>query len=89
MLLGFKSSKFGLNQSKENLVRILSESKVKTVILDHHLVRDLQYLNKIEEVAREARILKKKLITAAEFLGKEPEFLEAKRKEFYKRGKDN
>jgi predicted metallo-beta-lactamase superfamily hydrolase len=89
MLLGFRSSKFGLNQSKENLVRILSESKVGTVILDHHLVRDVHYLNKIEEVAKQADTLRKKVITAAEFLGKEPELLEAKRKEFYKRGKDN
>lgn len=89
MLLGFRSSKFGLNQSRKNLVRILSESKVKTVILDHHLVRDLHYLNKIEEVTREAKALRKKVITAAEYLGGEPEFLEAKRKEFYKSGKIN
>jgi predicted metallo-beta-lactamase superfamily hydrolase len=86
MLLGFKSSKFGLHQSKENLVRILSESKVKTVILDHHLARDVNYLNKIEEVVKQAGALKKKLVTAAEFLGQEPELLEARRKEFYKRG---
>jgi predicted metallo-beta-lactamase superfamily hydrolase len=89
LLMGWRASKFGLSQSNKNLFKILSQTKVKTIILDHHLVRDLHYLNKIEEVIKEANVLKKKVITAAEFLGKEPEFLEAKRKEFYKLGKHN
>jgi len=84
LLMGWRASKFGLSQSNKNLVKILSQTKVKTIVLDHHLVRDLNYKNKIEEVIKEAKALKKKVITAAEFLGKEPEFLEAKRKEFYK-----
>jgi len=84
LLLGFKSSKFGLYQSNKNLLKILSETKVQTVILDHHLVRDLHYQNKIEDVFKEAERLKKNVTTAAEFLGKRPEFLEAKRKEFYR-----
>ncbi len=85
LLMGWRASKFGLSQSNKNLIKILSQTKVKTIILDHHLVRDLHYLNKIEEVTKEANVLKKKVITAAEFLGKEPEFLEAQRKEFYKK----
>jgi predicted metallo-beta-lactamase superfamily hydrolase len=54
-------------------------------MLDHHLVRDLHYSSKIEEVYKKAKSLNKNIITAAEFLGKEPEFLEARRKEFYKK----
>ncbi|MCK4384625.1 MAG: MBL fold metallo-hydrolase [candidate division Zixibacteria bacterium] len=84
LLMGWRSSKFGLSQSNKNLIRILTETKVKTIILDHHLVRDLHYSNKIEEVYKKAKSLNKKIITAAEFLGKQPEFLEARRKEFYK-----
>ena len=84
LLMGWRTSKFGLSQSNRNLLKILSQTKVKTIILDHHLVRDLHYLNKIKEVTKQADALKKKVITAAEFLGKKPEFLEAKRKEFYK-----
>jgi hypothetical protein len=53
--------------------------------LDHHLVRDLHYSSKIEEVNKKAKSLNKNLITAAEFLGKKPDFLEARRKEFYKK----
>jgi predicted metallo-beta-lactamase superfamily hydrolase len=85
LLMGWRSSKFGLYQSNKNLLKILSETKVQTVILDHHLVRDLHYQNKVEDVFKEADRLKKRVITAAEFLGKKPEFLEAKRKEFYKK----
>jgi len=52
--------------------------------LDHHLVGDLYYRNRVEKVCKEADALKKKLIIAAGFLGGEAEFLEAKRKEFCK-----
>ena len=84
LLMGWRSSKFGLHQSNKNLIKILTETKVKTIILDHHLVRDLHYPNKVDEVYKKANSLNKKIITAAEFLGKKPEFLEARRKEFYK-----
>jgi len=89
LLLGYKSSKFGLYQSTKNLLKILSETKVQTIILDHHLVRDLHYQNKIKEITKEAIVLKKKVITAAEFLRKKNEFLEAKRKEYYKKETKN
>lgn len=85
LLMGWRFSKFGLLESNQNLIKILSQTKVNTVILDHHLVRDLHYLNKIEEVLKTAEKLKKKVITAAEFLGQEPDFLEARRKELYEK----
>jgi hypothetical protein len=85
LLMGWRFSKFGLLESNQNLIRILSQTKVNTIILDHHLVRDLHYLNKIEEVLKTAEKLKKKVITAAEFLGKKPDFLEARRKELYEK----
>jgi predicted metallo-beta-lactamase superfamily hydrolase len=84
LLLGRRSSKYGLYQSQKNLLRILNGTKVKTMILDHHLTRDLHYKNKIEKIVQEANRLNKKIITAAEYLGKEPELLEAKRKELSK-----
>jgi hypothetical protein len=84
LLMGWRTSKFGLEESNQNLIKLLSQTKVNTIILDHHLVRDLHYLNKIEEVLETAEKLNKKAITAAEYLGKKPDFLEARRKEFYK-----
>lgn len=89
LLLGYRSSKYGLRQSRENLLRILNHTKVRTIILDHHLTRDLHYRNKTEEVVQEASKLKKKVITAAEYLGKVPEPLEARRKELFKSEEGN
>jgi hypothetical protein len=82
--MGWRTSKFGLEESNQNLIKLLSQTKVNTIILDHHLVRELHYMNKIEEVLKTAEKLKKKVITAAEFLGQKPDSLEARRKEFYK-----
>lgn len=84
-LLGWRFSKQSLLESNQNLIKILLQTKVDTIILDHHLVRDLHYLNKIEEVLKTAEKLDKKVITAAEFLGKKPDFLEARRKELYEK----
>ena len=84
-LMGWRLSKQSLLESNQNLIRILSWTKVNTIILDHHLVRDLHYLNKIGEVLETAKKLNKKVITAAEYLGKKPDLLEARRKEFYKK----
>ena len=83
LFLGFRVSKESMDKSNRNLMKILTQTKVNTIILDHHLVRDLNYKDKIHKVSEEAQKLGKKVLTAAEFLGKEPEFLEAKRKELY------
>jgi len=83
LFLGYRASKMGMEQSNKNLLKILTQTKVNTIILDHHLVRDKNYKDKIKPVLKEAEKLSKKVLTAAEFLGKEPDFLEAKRKELY------
>ena len=83
LFLGWRFPKTGLDQSNQNLIRILEETKIKKIILDHHLVRDLHYRNKIKPVLEMAGELNKDVITAAEFIGREPEFLEARRKEFF------
>lgn len=83
LFLGYRASKMGMEQSNKNLLKILTQTKVNTIILDHHLVRDKNYKDKIKPVFKEAEKLSKKVLTAAEFLGKEPDFLEAKRKELY------
>lgn len=85
LFMGWKFSKQGLLESNQNLIKILNQTKVNTIILDHHLVRDLHYKNKIEEVLKTAEELKKRVITAAEFLGEKPDLLEARRREFYKK----
>ena len=84
LFLGWRFPKSGLEKSNQNLIRIMEETKVKKIILDHHLVRDLHYKNKITPVLERAGELGREIITAAEFRGMEPEFLEARRKEFFR-----
>ncbi len=83
IFLGWRFSKNGLDEGNRNLIEILEKIKVEKIILEHHLVRDLYYLKKISEVVEKAKELNKKILTAAEFLGKKNEFLEARRKELY------
>jgi len=83
LFIGWRFAKQRLLESNKNLIKIMKETKVGTVILDHHLVRDLHYKNKIQDVLKQAKHLKKKVLTAAEFSGQENEFLEARRKELY------
>ncbi|RLB04214.1 MAG: hypothetical protein DRG59_10620 [Deltaproteobacteria bacterium] len=83
IFIGWRFSKKGLEESNKNLIEILEKTKVEKIILEHHLLRDLHYKKKISEVLKKAKSLSKEILTAAEFLGKENEFLEAKRKELY------
>ena len=81
-MLGYRFSYDDLNKAIRNLKKIVS-SGVKTIILDHHLVRDPDYVERISEVLDYARTFKVKVLTAAEYMGKPVNVLEVKRKELY------
>lgn len=83
IFLGWRFSKKGLEESNENLIEILEKTKVEKVILEHHLLRDLNYKKKIKGIIEKVEKLNKKILTAAEFLGRRNEFLEARRMELY------
>ncbi len=75
---------FTLGQANANLKRIIRECDVKELVIDHHLLRDLRWRDKIAGVFKEAE--KKgtvKVLTAAEYSGKADDLLEARRKELY------
>ncbi len=59
--------------------RILNETGVETLVVDHHLLRDLKWKEKIARVFETGKEVK----TAAEFLGLENDMLEARRKELF------
>ncbi len=75
------TSEFDLGSS--NMVSLLSSIKAKTVILDHHILRDIAYKEKINNLFELAKNLKKNLYTAAEYLGLPNLFLEAYRAEIH------
>ena len=79
IFLGWKFSKQSLQDSSDNLVEIIKTLGCQ-VILDHHLLRDLKYLDIFSEPYR---IGKEKVKTFAEYLGKENNTLEAHRKELW------
>jgi len=71
-------------KSVEYNVRLLNEvNSIKALILDHHLLRDLNYISVFSEIRSGLRRGDVRLLTAAEYLGLTPNLLEARRKELY------
>jgi predicted metallo-beta-lactamase superfamily hydrolase len=83
LFVGWKMSQKAFEASKENLKKAISETRADQVILDHHLLRDIKYKEKISDVIELAERKGKRLMSAAEFLGLENFFLEAWRKEIH------
>ncbi len=72
-----------LEECGQRLTEILARTKAKTIILDHHLTRDLEYRDKIDALVRKALSMGRTITTAAEYVGMEPDLLEATRKELH------
>lgn len=82
-MLGYRYSKASLEQSIKNIARIFEKTKIETLILDHHFLRDIKWNKRIDGVFEAAEKNNVKVVTAAEYLGLENEILEARRKELY------
>lgn len=80
-LLGTKKEVSDPEIALRELTRYLSLSTPEYLVIDHHLLRDLNYVKFYESLR--PYLGKTKLLTAAEFMGREPELLEARRKELY------
>ncbi len=83
-MLGYRYSKKSLEISVDNIIKVMEETKVKKFVLDHHLLRDLKWSERIEKAYKVAKKKRVKLMTFADFLGVENDMLEARRKELYK-----
>ncbi len=80
-LLGWKFSQNNLDAAKANLLKILDTLDCE-ILLDHHLLRDLQYKKHFVEIYT---TYADRVKTFAEYLGKENNTLEANRKELWKK----
>jgi hypothetical protein len=80
-LARFKVDERQLRLGLDNLARIVQI--VSYTILDHHILRDEKWREKIEDVFKVAAEAGHKIWTAAEFLGKANSLLEAKRKQLF------
>lgn len=82
-LLGYALKQEDLDNSIKNLERVVKEG-AETMIVDHHVLRDLNYKTVLSNVYEIARSVNAKVITAAEFLNTDPLILEARRRELFK-----
>lgn len=87
-MLGIRFSWEDLEMAMKNLMEILTGTRVKVMVLDHHLTRDLQYRKTVSPVVGLAGELGKKVVSAAGYLGLEDDLLEARRRELYKGEKE-
>ncbi len=82
-MLGYRFSGDSFNKAIENIKKILEVSEI--LVLDHHLLRDLKWRERLTDLFNYAEQLGVKLQSASEFLGKPEELLEARRKELYQK----
>jgi predicted metallo-beta-lactamase superfamily hydrolase len=80
-LVGFRFAIEQLERGLRNLEQIVED--VPLVILEHHALRDEAWRPKMEAVFQKASRSGHRIVTAAEYLGKENLFLESKRKQLY------
>ena len=80
-MLGYRFSKASLEKAVENLKKISEVSK--EIVLDHHLLRDINWRNQISELFVHAEQFSTEIKSAAEFRGVEENLLEARRRELY------
>lgn len=80
-LAGFRVEQKQLDGGVKNLERIIEE--VPLTIVEHHALRDEFWQSKIKKVFDKAEVTGHRIITAAEYVGRENVFLEAKRKQLF------
>ena len=83
--LMFIFGRHAMQNSIQNMLHIIEDAKAKTLVVDHHFMRDPLYEEKLEKVYEVAEKKHCKVTTAAEYAGKKLNMLEANRKELYEK----
>ena len=74
-MFGYLLNRINLNRTIENACRIVEEIDAELIVYDHHLTREPHFRERTNKVFQTAKKYKKKLFTAAEYLGKQPRVL--------------
>lgn len=82
-LLGRALKEEDLDRSIKNMEQIVKNG-LDTVIIDHHVLRDINYSQVLKPVYEVGKDLGVRITTAAEYLNIEPIILEARRRELFK-----
>lgn len=80
---GYKVPIEAVEKGLKNMLRLLEIEGLEKIIVDHHLLRDLNYREKIDELVRVAKAYGIEVYNAAEYMGQEVNQLEARRKELW------
>jgi predicted metallo-beta-lactamase superfamily hydrolase len=80
-LVGSHYKKTDIDMAIDNLTGIVDKCRLTNLIIDHHLLRDLNWFGYVETIGKSKQGLT--VCSAAGFLGKEEDQLEAKRKDMY------
>lgn len=83
-MLENRYSQESLQKSIKNITEIMDKTRVKKLILDHHLLRDLDWKERVKDLFPAAEEKGVEIISAAEFRGLKNELLEARRRELWK-----
>jgi predicted metallo-beta-lactamase superfamily hydrolase len=78
-LAGYAVERKDIEKARINLIEIAE--KIPKVVLDHHLLRSTRYTNFVNSVEKESG---GEIMVASQIVGKEPDLLEARRKQFYR-----
>ncbi len=87
-LIGQAFTHDDLHSSLANIRAVIETTRVQTVVMDHHVIRDPKWKESVGELFVTATKTGKKLVTAAGFLGGEDEMLEAHRRQLFARHPD-
>ena len=75
-MFGYMLNRINLNRAIENAVKIIKNTNTRLIIYDHHLPRERKFREHVKEVFNAAKMHNKRILTAAEYLGKIPKVLE-------------
>ncbi len=81
IFVGWRMSIAKFEEATNNLLKTIKTVRAEKIILDHHVLRDLNYKEKIKPVFETG----KTVLSAAEYLGMKNLFLEAWRKDLHKK----
>lgn len=88
-MLGDRFSEADLKSSLRNLMRIVRGRFLQALIIDHHLLRDLEWRNRVSPLIEYAEGFGVELHTAASYMGLREELLEASRRRLYEEFGEN
>ena len=72
-LIPYMLNLINLKRTIENAIKIMEETKkLQLIIYDHHLLREPKYTERVRQVYEKAKETGKKVLTAAEYLGRKP-----------------